>query len=1377
MVVTAADAGTGYDFGEVLAASLSGSVYLDADNDGARDPGETGVAGVTVTLTGTDDLGNPVNLTTTTAADGTYCFTGLRPGTYAVTETHPVGYLDGTDTAGTVGGSAGNDTVTGIVLDSGEAATGYDFGELEATSLSGIVYDDTNNNGAFDGADTGIGGVTVTLTGTNDLGSPVNLTTTSAADGTWSFTGLRPGTYDITEAQAAGYLDGIDAAGTLGGTTGNDTVTAIVVGPGQAGTGYQFGELTPATLSGTVYQDNDASGTLTAGDLGIQGVTVTLSGTDDLGNTVIATTTTDLAGTYNFTNLRPGDYTVTESHPAAYVDGADSAGSLGGVVGNDVVSAIPVTPGATGTGYDFGEILPASISGRVFVDADNDGAVDGGESGIAGATVDLTGTDDLGNPVTLTTTTDGNGDWWFVGLRPGTYTATETQPAGYLDGTDAVGTSGGTLGNDAVTAIVLGSGTAATDYTFGELTPASLAGSVYVDGDNDGVRDGGESGIAGATVDLTGTDDLGNPVSSTTTAAADGTYSFTNLRPGDYTITETQPAGYLDGGDAVGTLGGTLGNDTVTDITVTAGANGTGYDFGELATTSLAGSVYHDVDNDGVRDGGEPGIAGVAVDLTGTDDLGASVALATTTNAAGDYSFTNLRPGTYSVVESQPAGYLDGTDVAGSLGGTLGNDTVTDITVDSGDAGTGYDFGELVAAGLAGSVFVDGDNDGVFDVTDTGIAGVTVTLTGTDDLGTPVNVATTTAADGTYDFTDLRPGTYTVTETHPAGYLDGIDTAGTLGGVAGNDVISTIIVTSADSGTGYDFAELDAASLSGVVFADTDNNGIQDPGDTGIAAVTVTLTGTDDLGTPVNVATTTDLAGGYDFTNLRPGTYTVTETHPTGYLDGIDTAGTLGGVAGNDVIIDDHRHLRRHRHRLRLRRADRRHPLRHRVRGHQQQRCHRRHRNRHPRRHRHPHRHRRPRHSGQRRHHHRPRRRLRLHQPPARHLHRHRNPPHRLPRRHRHRRHRRRHHRQRHHHQHHPHPRPNRHRIRLRRAAARQPERRRLQRHGQRWRVRRRRVRHPRSDRHPHRHRRPRQPRHPHHHHRPRRRLRLRRPPPRNGYAVIETQPTGLTDGIDSVGSLGGILGNDVVSAIPLTAGDTGSGYDFGELGAASVAGTVYDDLDADGARDAGEPGIAGVHGRLDRHRRSRQPGEPHYHHGAADAMELRRSPSRHYTVTETQPAGFVDGAEQAGPLGGDTAVNDRISGIVVASGDVVGQHVRRASAGDRLGLRLRRCRQRRRRDAGEPGVAASRSCSSAPTTRAPSSSSPPPPMEAGTTRFTDLRASEHGRLHRHRDPTRSVARRHRHRRSGRRRCGERQRRDLGRRRRVRRDRSGQHVR
>ena len=82
----------------------------------------------------------------------------------------------------------------------------------------------------------------------------------------------------------------------------------------------------------------------------------------------------------------------------------------------------------------------------------------------------------------------------------------------------------------------------------------ALAGFVYVDANNDGVKDAGETPIAGVTVTLTGTDDLG-AVSRTTTTDATGFYRFPNLRPGTYTITETQPAGYLDGKDTIGTPG------------------------------------------------------------------------------------------------------------------------------------------------------------------------------------------------------------------------------------------------------------------------------------------------------------------------------------------------------------------------------------------------------------------------------------------------------------------------------------------------------------------------------------------------------------------------------------------------------------------------------------------------------------------------------------------------------------------------------------------------------------------------------------------------------------------------------------------------------
>ena len=91
-------------------------------------------------------------------------------------------------------------------------------------------------------------------------------------------------------------------------------------------------------------------------------------------------------------------------------------------------------------------------------------------------------------------------------------------------------------------------------------------------------------------------------------------------------------------------------------------------------------------------------------------------------------------------------------------------------------------------------MFEDDDNDGTPDVGEGGIENVAVALTGTDDGGNAVSRATTTDGNGEYVFDRLRPGTYTVTETQPGGYIDGIDDAGSAGGddVSTNDVISAI---------------------------------------------------------------------------------------------------------------------------------------------------------------------------------------------------------------------------------------------------------------------------------------------------------------------------------------------------------------------------------------------------------------------------------------------------------------------------------------------------------------------------------------------------------------------------------------------------------
>ncbi len=100
---------------------------------------------------------------------------------------------------------------------------------------------------------------------------------------------------------------------------------------------------------------------------------------------------------------------------------------------------------------------------------------------------------------------------------------------------------------------------------------------------------------------------------------------------------------------------------------------------------SISGFVYEDLNNNGVKEAGEPGIAGVTITLSG--DEGA----VTATTASGAYTFDLTQSGgccTYTVPETAPAGVGAGSP------GTLGNDVFTDIDIDQ-DTATDYNFGEL----------------------------------------------------------------------------------------------------------------------------------------------------------------------------------------------------------------------------------------------------------------------------------------------------------------------------------------------------------------------------------------------------------------------------------------------------------------------------------------------------------------------------------------------------------------------------------------------------------------------------------------------------------------------------------------------------------
>src|SRR5207302_1561414 len=124
-----------------------------------------------------------------------------------------------------------------------------------------------------------------------------------------------------------------------------------------------------------------------------------------------------------------------------------------------------------------------------------------------------------------------------------------------------------------------------------------------------------------------------------------------------YSIRETQPANYTDGADALGSVGGTLGNDVLSGIALGPAQAGVGYTFGEGGNI-VAGRVFLDRDRSSAQGPGEPGIGGILLALR---DANGYLAGQAATGPAGNYVFFNVAPGTYRIEELQPATYASTT--------------------------------------------------------------------------------------------------------------------------------------------------------------------------------------------------------------------------------------------------------------------------------------------------------------------------------------------------------------------------------------------------------------------------------------------------------------------------------------------------------------------------------------------------------------------------------------------------------------------------------------------------------------------------------------------------------------------------------------------
>lgn len=800
---------TELNFAENLPASISGQtcVVISGFDCFSSNAEKAPLAGVLIELR---NATGQVIATQTTGADGKYEFTNLRAGTYSLTETTPANLLEGDARVGSAGGTKTNGSqIAQIVIGGGITAANYDFCELTPANLSGYTFYDQNNNGRRDTAEQPLTGVLVTLF--DDAGQKVAETRTNS-QGYYQFDRLHPGTYRVTEQTPSGYIPGQAAVGTVGGVSvgrndsSGDVLSGIALPAGSSGINYDFGEILPGSIAGTVIADRNGNCIIDAiGEMPLAGVTIELLSPT---GAVLQTTLTDANGDYKFDNLLPGQYSIREIQPAGYFQGSQQAGSGGGDdSAADLIKSIYVTPGAALIDYDFCEIPPGSIAGTVFVDNDQDCTLDSGEAPISGVTITLL--DATGNTV-ATTQTDAGGRYQFLGLRPGTYTVRQSQPAGFLQGGQKAGSGGGDDSQqDIISQIDLGAGSELVNYDFCEITPSSISGNIFVDLDEDCIRDANEQPIAGVAVTLL--DQAGNVVATTQTDAA-GRYSFGLLRPGQYSVRETQPSGYFQGGQRAGSGGGDAsGQDIISSINLVPGSQLVDYDFCELLPGSISGIVFADLDFDCVHDANESTLSGVRVELL---DGSGSVVASMHTNAQGAYSFTNLRPGTYSVREIQPNGYFHGGQVAPASGGDASqDDLISQIRVGSGQSITEANFCELPPAQISGFVFQDGPviinstgelpedirtvRDGQRTPDDKPLEGVVLQLRSLTGLALDATralpgiysgetIEVVTDANGHYVFTGLRPGTYHVYQRQPDGFIDSLDTPGTTTGFAIN---------------------------------------------------------------------------------------------------------------------------------------------------------------------------------------------------------------------------------------------------------------------------------------------------------------------------------------------------------------------------------------------------------------------------------------------------------------------------------------------------------------------------------------------------------------------------------------------------------------
>lgn len=631
------------------------------------------LSGATITVL----QGSTIVTTATSGAQGTFSISNLSPGNYTVTTA-----LSNYQTLS-----------SSVTIISNQTTTLNPLLQALPGNVSGVI---TNSQTSL-----GLGGATVSVSS----GATVVASTTANGSGNYSITGLAAGSYTLTAS-----LNNFVAVSQSITISSNATLTQNLALTPQVG-----------IVTGIVQDLNSLSL--------LGGATVTLL----QGSTVVATTTTSLAGVYSFSVL-PGSYTIRVSN-TNYITATVAANVL-----SNATVIVNITLVAS----------PGSVSG-VVKDAISATALNG-------ATVQVL----QGSTIVGSTVTNSSGNYSITGISPGSYTLS-TSLANYTTSTVPIVL----LSNQTTTANI-------------NLQPQNGTASGQI---KDAVT---LSPIQGAAVSFY----QGSTLVASTTTNATGNYSLSTLVPGSYTL-QISGVNYQTASQAI-----TIQSNTSTTT--------------NLILQPIPGNVSGAVINAQTS----LALSGVTVTLS----QGSTVIATTVTNGLGNYSFTNVVPGSYTAAASL-------TNFTTSSQSITVNPNASIIQNFSLQPQSGTVSGQIIS-----------------NLTSAPLNGVTVQAL----QGSTVIATTTTDVNGNYTLS-LSPGSYTI-KTNLTNYQSINQAATVQSNVTTTLNFSLVPVPGNISGTVTSLST--SLPLSGVTVTIKQ-------GQTAIASVQTNLLGT------------------YTVSNLTPGTYTV----------------------------------------------------------------------------------------------------------------------------------------------------------------------------------------------------------------------------------------------------------------------------------------------------------------------------------------------------------------------------------------------------------------------------------------------------------------------------------------------------------------------